>query len=239
MRNPRRLTVVTMLGLLVLTALTAGVIGSRDALAAPPPGPHGKPEPDMLGTHWAKDHAPPFGRGGTQLLSYHGGAVMSSGIQVQPIYWGTSWSSDTQAKANLLAAFYSGVSGTSYMRTNTANDLSSTVNKVGTAVSTLLPTRTLRLPPQRRLQPARSSPRFRSSFQPVQLSRPQTGITRYTSTAGGAAPATAPGTPGRTLVEHLQAPPLTSSLGSSLTSMVTLAATPIPTLRLIPRAWHR
>src|ERR1041385_7794999 len=91
-------------------AAAAGLgIGSIDA--APPPGPHGQPEPDMLGVHWAKDHAPPRGHFSTPLLSYHGGPVMASGTQVQPIYWGTSWSSDTQSKVALLAAFYGGVGG--------------------------------------------------------------------------------------------------------------------------------
>src|SRR5437660_866164 len=104
----------------IATAVIVG-LAATSAQAAPPPGPHGQPEPDMLGVHWAKDHTPPpFAHGGTSLLSFHGGGVMTAGIQVQPIYWGTGWSSDAQSKSVWLAAFYSGVgigpSGTPYMR---------------------------------------------------------------------------------------------------------------------------
>jgi len=90
----------------------------------------------MLGTHWAKDHTPPFARG-TQVLNYHGGPVMSTGIQVQPIYWGQSWATDAQSKRTWLGTFYGGVGRSSYMATNTANDSSATFNKVSTSVTSL------------------------------------------------------------------------------------------------------
>jgi hypothetical protein len=77
----------------------------------------------MLGVHWARDHARPgLNAGADPHLVYHGGAVMGGGIAVQPIYWGTSWSTDTQSKMSYLAIFYSGVGGTSYMNTNKGND---------------------------------------------------------------------------------------------------------------------
>src|SRR4051794_33935978 len=125
MKFPTRLFA---LGIFAASACLLGSLAvNQDALASPPPGPHGKPEPDMLGTHWAKDHTPPFARG-TQVLNYHGGPVMSTGIQVQPIYWGQSWATDAQSKRTWLGTFYGGVGRSSYMATNTANDSSATFN---------------------------------------------------------------------------------------------------------------
>ena len=51
---------------------------------------------------------------GSNGIVYHGGPVMGSGTVVEPIYWGTSWSADTQNKIGLLASFYGGVGGSSY-----------------------------------------------------------------------------------------------------------------------------
>jgi len=68
--------------------------------------------------HLARGQARP-GSGGVQLLQYHGGAIMTSTV-VQAIYWGTSWADPnfTGDKITGLAAFYGGVGGTSYMKTN-------------------------------------------------------------------------------------------------------------------------
>src|SRR5438132_7109354 len=117
----RPLATAATIALFSLAGIAGCPFAGRDAQAAPPLVPHGQPEPDMLGVHWAKDHTPPpFARGGTQLLSYHNGPVIGSaaieggaGIEVKPIYWGAGWSSDPyqlqQSKPTFLAAFYGGV----------------------------------------------------------------------------------------------------------------------------------
>src|SRR5690349_1378723 len=134
MKIRRTFTALSAIALFGIAALAGSSAGIPLAQAAPPPGPHGKPEPEMLGAHWAKGQIPAFGRKGTQLLTYHGGPVMGGGTEVRPIFWGSSWPDDTQAKQLWLADFYGGVGASSYMRTNTANDSSTTLNKVSTAV---------------------------------------------------------------------------------------------------------
>ena len=51
-------------------------------------------------------------------LIYHGGPVMTTGADMTPIFWGTSWGSDPQNKKGWLATFYKGMSGSSYAGTN-------------------------------------------------------------------------------------------------------------------------
>ncbi len=58
------------------------------------------------------------GKSASPLLLYHGGAVMTTGAQVTPIFWGTSWTPSSDKIAG-MATFYSGVGNTSYLGTNT------------------------------------------------------------------------------------------------------------------------
>ncbi len=62
----------------------------------------------------------PHGGGGSVLLGWHNGDVMTSAV-VTPIYWGPSWDQGSFVgdKRSGLGAFYSGVGGSSYIGTNT------------------------------------------------------------------------------------------------------------------------
>jgi hypothetical protein len=83
--------------------------------------------------HLPRGHARPGG-GGVQLLQWHGGAIMTSAA-VKAIFWGPSWSNSSFVgdKINGLGAFYSGVGGSNYMKTNT--EYTGTNGTVGSAVS--------------------------------------------------------------------------------------------------------
>jgi hypothetical protein len=76
------------------------------------------------------------GRGGgsNPLLLWHNGQIMTSSV-VQPIYWGTSWGNATFVadKISGLKTFYTGASGSNYMKTTT--EYTGTNVQVGTAVS--------------------------------------------------------------------------------------------------------
>src|ERR1041385_2870877 len=75
---------------------------------------HGSEDPPdarVLHTHGAK---PGGGGGGSPDLLYHGGPVMASGATVQPIFWGSSWSSDPQNKKGWINSFYQGMGGSRY-----------------------------------------------------------------------------------------------------------------------------
>src|SRR5262249_54826496 len=93
---------------------------------------HGKPEPPMLGQHWAKGSG--GGGGGSPLLVWHNGAIMTSGV-VEAIYWGPSWANAgfVGDKQTGLASFYSSVGGSPYIRTNT--EYTGTNGQVGQAIS--------------------------------------------------------------------------------------------------------
>jgi len=65
----------------------------------------------------AKGDAGKAKRGGSPLLVYHGGPVMTNGAAVTTIFWGTSWTASNSKVAG-MASFYSGVGGTSYAGTN-------------------------------------------------------------------------------------------------------------------------
>lgn len=80
---------------------------------------HGAPEPPMAGIQWARgqgpsNHARPSS---SPDLLYHGGPVQH-GVYVQPIFWGSTWSSEAP-KISDMDTFYSGVGGSSYAKTNT------------------------------------------------------------------------------------------------------------------------
>lgn len=113
---------VAALGVLTLVGLISGSSWLRQGVEAA--GPNNPMVGEKLGIHWtrgeAANHANPFGFGPVQLLSYHNGPVASNGINVQPIYWGKTWT-DGSYKVSGLASFYQGVGGTTYFNTNRAN----------------------------------------------------------------------------------------------------------------------
>ena len=55
-------------------------------------GPPPVAEPPMAGIQWARGEAHPAGGGGSPLLVYNGGPIMSTGAYVEPIFWGARWS---------------------------------------------------------------------------------------------------------------------------------------------------
>src|SRR5512133_1596002 len=68
----------------------------------------------------ARDAAGNAGKpgGGASLLLWHNGEVMDNAA-VTAIYWGSSWSTYQGDKITGLDAFYSGLGGTAYIKTNT------------------------------------------------------------------------------------------------------------------------
>jgi hypothetical protein len=79
-------------------------------------GPPPVAEPPMSGIQWARGEARPGGGGGSPLLTYHGGPVMTTGAYVEPIFWG---SSGFQAdKVAGLQSFYAGMGNSTYDATN-------------------------------------------------------------------------------------------------------------------------
>lgn len=77
---------------------------------------HGAPEEPKLGVHFARGEAGPPSGGSVSLLKYNGGDIMQ-GMTVEPIFWGTSWTSGSD-KVTGLGTFYAGISGTKYVHTN-------------------------------------------------------------------------------------------------------------------------
>jgi hypothetical protein len=93
-------------------------------------------EPPMGGIHWARGQAPAARPTKSPNLIYHGGPVVTAGIYVEPIFWGSSWgnSSFVGDKISGMQLFYSTLGGTTYEATNTEyTDASGT--HVGTAVT--------------------------------------------------------------------------------------------------------
>lgn len=121
MRIPRLLFIV------LAVALVGGALGLRTTTQSPTVSAldstdgHGRPEPPMLGIHYARG-AKPGGNVSVKsipLLQPHGGDVMPT-AQIVPIYWGGKWTDSTFAKDKItgLATFYGGVSGSAYIGTN-------------------------------------------------------------------------------------------------------------------------
>ena len=85
---------------------------------------HGRPEPPMLGIHWARGFDP-FARsnqaGGrkTPNMTYHGGKIMPTAV-TQTIFWGPKWSNSTfiSDKISGLDSWYTGFSNSHYAQTS-------------------------------------------------------------------------------------------------------------------------
>jgi hypothetical protein len=79
--------------------------------------------------------------GGSPLLVYHGGPVLTNGAAVTAIFWGSSWSA-ADPKVAGVGQFYSGFGGTSYAGTNTeytdssGGSVSSAVSYNGAVIDT-------------------------------------------------------------------------------------------------------
>jgi hypothetical protein len=86
---------------------------------------HGRPEPPMLGVHWARGFDPlaranevhAAGPRRSANMTYHGGKIMKTS-NVQAIYWGTSWSG-SNPKISGLASWYQGFGGSNYIKAST------------------------------------------------------------------------------------------------------------------------
>src|SRR5207248_10885542 len=90
-----------------------------------------KPEPPMAGVHWAKGQAPKTNGASktSPLLTPHGGDIMPS-VQVQPIFWGTNWSSNSFVdKIAGIDTFYEGIGFNTV--TNTPSPYADTCSEYG------------------------------------------------------------------------------------------------------------
>ncbi len=118
MRIPRLLFIV------LAVALVGGALGLRTTSQSPTVSAldttdgHGRPEPPMLGIHYARGAKPGGAARTSPLLVYHGGLIQTANSAVNPIYWGASWTS-TNSKIGALDGFYANAGGTAYMGTNT------------------------------------------------------------------------------------------------------------------------
>jgi hypothetical protein len=78
--------------------------------------------------------------GASPQLAYHGGPVVSggTGTVVQPIYWGSSWSTSSE-QVRVLQSFYGGVGGSGYLHTNAEyTDAAGHVNTTKVSVTTAI-----------------------------------------------------------------------------------------------------
>lgn len=110
----KRLSIAFVFATMVC-ALGVATNGAQD-----PQDDHGRQEPPDAKVHHARGEAGGH-KGGSPLLVYHGGPVMTNGAHVEPIFWGTSWN-DAQFlgdKETGLQSFYSGMNGSTYEATNT------------------------------------------------------------------------------------------------------------------------
>jgi len=82
---------------------------------------HGRPEPPMLGIHWARGFDP-FARTGqaghkpTPNMTYHGGKIMPS-ADATAIFWGPGWN-NAGDKITGLDSWYAGFGGSNYAKTS-------------------------------------------------------------------------------------------------------------------------
>ncbi len=102
-----------------LTSLLAlGILGASTMVLAQD-AVSNKAEPPALGIHWAKGVKPTAGSGGSPLMLWHNGPIMTSSA-VQVIYWGTSWGNNAFVgdKVTGLTSWYTGFSGSNYAKTS-------------------------------------------------------------------------------------------------------------------------
>jgi hypothetical protein len=118
-----------MRGMAVVAAFAVCLIAAAAALGGEPPSTVGAgPAHGLVHVRGA---GKPGGKGGSPLLAFHGGQIMTS-ADVTPIFWGTSWSS-ANATVVGLGQFYAGVGGSHYLNTNT--EYTGTNGQVGAGVT--------------------------------------------------------------------------------------------------------
>ena len=114
---------------------------------------HGRPEPPMLGIHWARGfdplarvneaHSGAGGRKRSPNMTYHGGKIMPTAV-TKAIFWGTSWSNSTFIgdKISGLDSWYTGFSNSNYAKTSgeytdsTGTPVGATTTHMGNIVDT-------------------------------------------------------------------------------------------------------
>jgi hypothetical protein len=114
---------------------TASFCVASASLAQEAQAGHGKPEPPMMGIHWAKGHeAKPGGGGNSPDLIWHGGPIMTSSV-VQAIFWGPSWADATFTadKMTGVHSFYAGMNKSGYA--NTVSEYVGTNGQVGNSIT--------------------------------------------------------------------------------------------------------
>jgi hypothetical protein len=102
-----------------LTSLLAlGILGASTIVLAQD-AVSNKAETPALGIHWAKGVKPAARSGGSPLMLWHNGPIMTSST-VQVIYWGTSWGNNAFVgdKITGLTSWYTGFSGSNYAKTS-------------------------------------------------------------------------------------------------------------------------
>lgn len=87
----------------------------------------GRPEPPMLGIHWARGfdplariHEAKSGaghKGSNPDMTYHGGKILTT-TDAKAIFWGTSWGSYTGDKITGMDTWYTGFSSSNYAKTS-------------------------------------------------------------------------------------------------------------------------
>jgi hypothetical protein len=94
---------------------------STTALAQDPQVGNGAPEPPAAGVQLVRGEAAPGQAGSSPNLVYHGGPVRNDSTTVAPIFWGSSWGKASFAgdKISGLTTFYTGISDSTYAKTNT------------------------------------------------------------------------------------------------------------------------
>ena len=85
---------------------------------------HGRPEPPMLGIHWARGFDPAArvnqaGAKRTPNMTYHGGKIMRTAV-TETIFWGPKWGNSSFAgdKITGLDSWYKDFSNSNYARTS-------------------------------------------------------------------------------------------------------------------------
>jgi hypothetical protein len=79
------------------------------------------PGADVMGVQWTHEEqaahdARHHGGGGSPLMTYHGGKIMTASV-TKAIFWGTSWGSYSGDKMTGLDTYYTGFSDSNYAKT--------------------------------------------------------------------------------------------------------------------------
>ena len=117
-----------LLSLLIICICSTIALGQASSSSAPQDLStlHGRPEPPMLGIHWARGFDPlartneaqrttPFARRSVNM-TYHGGKIMPT-ADSKAIFWGPGWNTPGD-KITGLDSWYTGFSGSNYAKTS-------------------------------------------------------------------------------------------------------------------------